>query len=135
MTKYLLDTNICIAFLKNNETVIKKIRTVGLENLFLCSPVKAELWYGACKSERITANQLLLKEFFLQFQSVPFDDKAVTHYGENRAFLSKQGTPIGANDLLIAAIALSYHLVLVTHNTREFIRISNLLVEDWLTES
>ena len=132
--KYLLDTNICIAFLKNNLVIVEKIRTVNIENLLLCSPVKAELWYGACKSERVMANQLVLKEFFAQFSSVPFDDKAVEYYGEIRAVLTKQGTPIGANDLMIAAIAKAHHLVLVTHNTKEFARIYGLMIDDWLAD-
>jgi tRNA(fMet)-specific endonuclease VapC len=65
--KYLLDTNTCIAFLKGNLHVTNKIRTVGIENLLLCSVVKAELWFGACKSERVTANQAVLREFLHSF--------------------------------------------------------------------
>ncbi|TAN66493.1 MAG: type II toxin-antitoxin system VapC family toxin [Methylobacter sp.] len=129
---YLLDTNTCIAFLKNNPAVIAKIRTVGMEKLMLCSVVKAELWFGACKSERITANQALLKEFFAELPSAPFDDNAVTHYGEIRALLTKTGKPIGANDLLIAATARANRVSLVSHNTKEFIRVPDLLLEDWL---
>ena len=130
--KYLLDTNTCIAFLKGNQTVVGKIRNVGIENLCLCSIVKAELWFGACKGERVTANQAVLKEFFAQFSSLPFDDNSIEHYGEIRALLSKAGKPIGANDFLIAAIAKVNQLTLVTNNTREFIRIPDLLLEDWL---
>lgn len=130
--KYLLDTNTCIAFLKGNQTVVEKIRLVGIENLLLCSVVKAELWFGACKSERITANQAVLKEFFMQFSSISFDDNAIEHYGDIRALLSKAGKPIGANDFLIAAIARANQLTLVTNNTREFVRVPDLLLEDWL---
>jgi tRNA(fMet)-specific endonuclease VapC len=130
--KYLLDTNTCIAFLKGNPLVIEKIRTVGIENLFLCSIVKAELWFGACKSTRIASNQAVLKEFFMQFSSLPFDDNPIEQYGEIRALLSKAGKLIGANDFLIAAIAKENLLTLVTHNTKEFIRVPNLLLEDWL---
>jgi tRNA(fMet)-specific endonuclease VapC len=130
--KYLLDTNTCIAFLKGNQTVVEKIRKIGIENLCLCSIVKAELWFGACKSQRVTANQAVLKEFFAQFLSVPFDDNSIEHYGEIRALLSKAGKPIGANDFLIAAIAKANNVTLVTHNTKEFIRVPNLLLEDWL---
>lgn len=130
--KYLLDTNTCIAFLKGNQTVVEKIRTIGIENLCLCSIVKAELWFGACKSERVTANQAVLKEFFAQFSSLAFDDNSIEHYGEIRALLSKAGKPIGANDFLIAAIAKANQLTLITNNTREFIRVPDLLLEDWL---
>jgi tRNA(fMet)-specific endonuclease VapC len=131
--KYLLDTNTCIAFLKGKQTVIEKIRIIGIENLCLCSIVKAELWFGACKSERITANQAVLKELFAQFQSLPFDDNSIEDYGQIRALLSKAGTPIGANDFLIAAIAKENQLTLVTHNTKEFIRVPDLQLEDWIS--
>jgi len=130
--KYLIDTNTCIAFLKNNHAVVEKIRVIGIENLWLCSIVKAELWFGACKSERVTANQAVLKEFFTQFSSIPFDDNAIWHYGEIRAYLAKTGKPIGANDLLIAAITRANQFILVTHNTKEFARVPDLSIEDWL---
>lgn len=129
--RYLLDTNTCIAFLKNNEQVVSHIRRVGVDNLCLCSVVKAELWFGACKSERMLDNQQKLRAFFDVFDSLPFDDMAVEHYGEIRARLSKQGTPIGANDLLIAAIAKSHQTTLVTHNTREFERVTGISLVDW----
>ncbi len=67
-----------------------------MENLVLCTPVKAELWYGACKSEHAAANQSLLPEFFAQLPSLPFDDKTIENYGEIRALPAKAGTPIGA---------------------------------------
>ncbi|MCB1190451.1 MAG: type II toxin-antitoxin system VapC family toxin [Leptospiraceae bacterium] len=133
--KYLLDTNTCIAFLKNNQNVISKIRVVGIEKLFLCWIVKAELWYGACKSERVTANKAILKEFFEQFSSIPFDDNTIEHYGEIRAFLTKIGMLIGPNDLLIASIARANGITLVSHNTAEFTRVPDLLIEDWLENS
>ncbi len=132
--KYLLDTNTCIAFLKSNQAATTKIRSIGIEKLLLCSVVKVELWFSACKSERIAANQNVLNEFFMQFSSIPFDDKAIGHYGEIRALLTKIGKPIGANDLLIAAIAKANQLTLVTHNTKAFIRAPDLLLDDWLSQ-
>ncbi len=132
---YLLDTNTCIAFFKKHPKVTAKISEIGLENIKLCAPVKAELWYGACKSEKVVANQSLLREFFSQVTSLPFDDQAVEHYGEIRAILTTAGTPIGANDLFIAAIARASGLIVVTHNVREFARVPLLQVEDWLSLS
>ncbi len=130
--RYLLDTNTCIAFLKGNSAVVEKIRVTGIENLLLCSIVKAELWFGACNSGRVTANQAVLAEFFMQFSSLAFDDSSIGHYGEIRAMLSKAGQIIGANDLFIAAIAKANQVTLVTHNTKEFMRVPNLLLADWL---
>lgn len=85
--RYLLDTNICIAFFNNHPVVVEKIRTIGLENLLLCAPVKAELWYGACKSERIAANKRVLEAFFTRFSSLAFDDEIIEEYGKIRAAL------------------------------------------------
>lgn len=70
-------------------------------------------------------------EFLLQFPSLSFDDACADYYSATRAELARLGTPIGANDLLIAAIALANQLTIVTHNTREFSRIQNLHIEDW----
>ena len=65
---------------------------------------------------------------------MPLDDLAAEQYGKIRATLATQGTPIGPNDLLIAATALAYNLIVVTHNTREFGRVQSLKVEDWLAD-
>ncbi|MBT3388605.1 MAG: type II toxin-antitoxin system VapC family toxin [Desulfobacula sp.] len=131
---YLLDTNVCIAFFKNHPLITAKIEEKEISNLLLCAPVKAELWYGACKSARVSANQAILHNFFAQLRSLPFDDKAVFHYGEIRAMLAKAGTPIGPNDLLIASIAKAYDMTLVTHNVREFVRVQGIVMEDWQAE-
>lgn len=69
--------------------------------------------------------------FLNQFKSLPFDDNAALRFGEIRAELASKGTPIGPYDLQIAAIALANNLTLVTHNTKEFNRISNLKIEGW----
>jgi len=131
---YLLDTNTCIGFLKNHPLITAKIEEKELSHLRLCAPVKAELWYGACKSAKIATNQAILREFFAQFQSLPFGDEAIVHYGEIRAFLAQSGTPIGPNDLLIVAIARAYNVTLVTHNVGEFSRVPGILLEDWQVE-
>lgn len=75
-----------------------------------------------------------LREFFLEFPSLPFDGAAASTCGRLRVQLKARGTPIGAYDLQIAAIALANHLILVTHNTREFSRIDELKLEDWESE-
>lgn len=70
-------------------------------------------------------------QFLRPYNTLAFDDKAGEVYGRIRSVLERKGTPIGSNDLLIAAIALSNHLILVTHNTREFSRVEGLMLEDW----
>ncbi len=99
-------------------------------DIAFCSVVKAELLYGAYRSARRADNLRLLAILFQQFESLPFDDVAAEHYGRVRADLAAQGTPIGPNDLMIAAIALANNLILVTHNTREFARVAGLTLED-----
>lgn len=129
---YLLDTNVCIRYLNGRSLSIKeRLKATNADDIYVCAIVKAELFYGAMRSnnpERTLANQ---KKFINLFVSLPFDDDAALIYGNIRAYLAKQGTPIGSNDLQIAAIALCHNLTLVTHNTREFSRIPDLRLEDW----
>ncbi|MCI5150753.1 MAG: type II toxin-antitoxin system VapC family toxin [Candidatus Electrothrix sp. MAN1_4] len=130
--KYLLDTNVCIRYLNgSSENVRKNMVLKKPQDIFLCSVVKAELFYGSMKSRFPEKNLAQQKNFVDRFISLPFDDKAAEVYGRIRAQLEKAGTPIGPNDLLIAAIALSGELTLVTGNTREFSRIERLSCEDW----
>jgi len=129
---YLLDTNTCIRFLNPRSSAVPNhMAAVRQEEVVICQIVKAELYYGAYKSARRDANLALLAKFFNQFVSRPFDDAAAEAYGRLRAELARRGTPIGPNDLMIAAIALAYDLTLVTHNTAEFARVPGLRLEDW----
>ncbi|MGC1377548.1 MAG: type II toxin-antitoxin system VapC family toxin [Anaerolineales bacterium] len=132
--KYLLDTNARIEFLRRPDSPVKrKLLQVSLEDVVLCSVVKAELYYGAQKSAHVERNATLMREFFASFESLPFDDDAAESYGNVRAHLEKRGETIGPNDLMIAAIALAHGSTLVTHNKDEFRRIPDLVVEDWQT--
>lgn len=129
---YLLDTNICIALLKGHDKrLIEKFQVQEPAAFRLCSLVKAELLYGAHHSQRVSKNLALLEKFFSQFQSLPFDDMAAEFYGTTRALLTKAGTPVGANDLIIASIAQTNQLTLLTRNIKEFIRIPGLRSECW----
>lgn len=129
----LLDTNTCVALLNNRpSSVAKQLATLSPDEVFLCQIVKAELYYGAYKSERPAENLTLLQQFCQQFQILPFTNRAVDIYGYIRSELAKQGQPIGPNDFIIAAIALAHDAILITHNTREFGRVPNLKLEDWV---
>lgn len=132
MKRYLLDTNTCIGILNASSTkLLARQQAVPASQVRLCSTVKAELWLGAAKSNRRATVEQKLTVFFSRFRSMPFDDEAARHYGEIRANLEKSGTPIGPNDLHIAAIALANDLTLVTHNLGEFSRVVGLELEDW----
>ena len=129
---WLLDTNVWIAYLNNKPSPVQsRILAVPVEKLLLCDVVKAELYYGAYKSCKTTENLARLENLFLIVRSLPFDAKAARYFGEIRAWLEQDGMLIGAYDMQIAAIALANHLTLVTHNTREFSRITGLKLEDW----
>jgi tRNA(fMet)-specific endonuclease VapC len=134
MSRYLLDTNACIALLRNDEPITQRVILAGEGHIWLCAPVKAELWFGACKSRRVAENQARLHRFFVNLPSLPFDDDAAEHFGDIRAALARQGKPIGPYDLQIAAIARAHGLIVVTHNTREFARVPGLMLEDWQIE-
>jgi tRNA(fMet)-specific endonuclease VapC len=131
MTGYLLDTNAWIAFMKGHVGVTAAVQRVGVQALYMCSPVWFELWFGACKSQRVAHNQARVRDLASQVASLPFDDKAAEVCGEIRALLASQGRPIGPYDLQIAAIARAAGLCLVTHNVSEFNRVPDLQIENW----
>jgi tRNA(fMet)-specific endonuclease VapC len=130
--KYLLDTNACIRYLNGQSHGIRrKLETLSQGQVGLCSVVRAELLYGALKSAQPERNAERLAHFFTGFPCLPFDETASEAYPRIRLQLEKAGTPIGPNDLFIAAVALASQLTLVTHNTREFDRVEGLTIEDW----
>ena len=128
---YLLDTNACVVFLRQGgqSPVAQKLAAQDSSSVSLCAIVKQELLYGALHSERREENLALLRKFMSGFASYPFDDAAAEIAGKLQEELAVQGTPIGPYDLQIAAVALANDLTLVTHNTREFQRVSRLRVE------
>jgi tRNA(fMet)-specific endonuclease VapC len=130
--RYLLDTNACIVYLnQENSGVRRRLASVSRSEVVLCSVVKAELFYGAMRSTSPEQTLARQREFVNAFTSLPFDDFAATSFGIIRTRLESLGTPIGAYDLQIAAIALANNLTLITHNTREFSRVEGLQLEDW----
>jgi len=129
---YLLDTNACVAYLRAPSSPIRsRLAALSAGDIALCAVVKAELLYGAWRSADPARSLAELTTFFAPYASLPFDDPAAEIAGRVRADLARQGAPISANDLHIAAIALANALTLVTHNTREFSRVAGLRLEDW----
>ncbi|BCL37389.1 nucleic acid-binding protein [Nostoc sp. MS1] len=129
---YLLDTNVCIMYLKGKSSSINHhLDNLEPEKVVVCSVVKAELFYGSMRSNNPQKAVTLQKMFVEQFVSLPFDDCCAEIYGNIRADLSKIGTPISSNDIQIASIALANKIILVTHNVREFSRVKGLEIEDW----
>ncbi|MEA5529111.1 type II toxin-antitoxin system VapC family toxin [Dolichospermum sp. UHCC 0684] len=130
--KYLLDSNVCIQYLnQRSEKIIQRLQDLSDIDIVVCSIVKAELFYGAMRTHNPAKTMQKQQKFLDRFVSLYFDDECAVIYGEIRSKLAAKGTPIGNNDLHIAAIAIANNLTLITHNTREFSRIDNLKLEDW----
>ncbi len=130
---YLLDTNICIYLLKNTyPTLTEKVFFMSPASIVMSSVTVYELEYGAAKSNWGEKTRQKLAQFMAPFTILPFDcDDAVTA-GRIRGFLEKQGKIIGPYDYLIAAQGITKGLTVVTHNTREFERIPDIILEDWV---
>lgn len=129
---WLLDTNILSDLVRNpSGRVAEHIRRAGEANIRTSIVVTAELRFGAAKkgSDRLTAQ---LEAILRAIEILPLAAPADRIYGELRAKLEKLGTPIGGNDMLIAAQALAFDHVLVTDNEREFARVESLRIENWL---
>jgi tRNA(fMet)-specific endonuclease VapC len=129
---YLIDSNVCVIYLNGKSPLLQqRLNSTPVDEIIVCSIVKGELFYGSRRSNNPAKSLQIQQDFLAQFISLPFDDVAAVVYGRVRAELAKAGTPIGPNDLQIAAIAIAHDLTLVTHNTREFSRVDGLKLEDW----
>ena len=129
---YMLDTNICIYAIKNRPvSVLRRLRANMERGLCVSTITLGELRYGVEKSAYPAKNERALLQFLSILEVLPFDDAAASEYGRIRAFLQKQGAPIGPLDTLIAAHAKSENRTLVTNNVREFMRVPGLKIENW----
>lgn len=129
---YMLDTNICIYAMKNKpERVLKRLKEELNSGICISSITLAELEYGMKHSSDPARNEQALLRFLVPLSILPFGVAAASEYGEIRAYLQSQGTPIGPLDMLIAGHAKAENLILVTNNVREFERVPNLEIENW----
>lgn len=133
MKEVMLDTNICIYIMKNKPKHVKeKLMQFNVGDVALSSIVVSELYYGAYKSDYVEKNLLALEHFLRPFNIIEYDLKASIQYGKIRASLEKQGCVIGGLDMMIAAHVKSLDMTLVTNNTKEFERIENLVIDNWV---
>jgi tRNA(fMet)-specific endonuclease VapC len=130
--RFVLDTNTCIYALKLEGRVVERMRQHSPDELGVTIITVAELWFGAHKSARQAAARREIDGFLEPFEVLPFDREAAEAYARSRLALERIGRPIGERDLLIASIALSRGLTVVTHNMSEFARVPGLKAEDWL---
>jgi tRNA(fMet)-specific endonuclease VapC len=130
--RYLLDTNIVSDLVRNPQgKAAQRIRKVGETQVCTSIIVTAELRYGAAKkgSPRLTAQ---LEAVLGALEVLPLEPPVDAAYGSLRTRLERAGTPIGANDLLIAAHAFALGYTIITDNEREFARVEDLQLQNWL---
>ena len=132
MIKYLLDTNIVIYVLKRRPTEVLEIFNKNANRMAISSITLSELIYGSEKSQNVDKNLEAIEEFISHLDVLPYDAKASQHYGQIKATLEKKGEIIGENDIHIAAHAISQGLILVSNNLKEFRRVPNLALENWV---
>lgn len=132
--KYMLDTNICVYLIKKKpENVLTNLYSNIDEGVAISAITLAELIHGVEASAYPEKNMLALNQFLSIVDILPFDDEAASEYGKICAMLRRQGTPIGAMDMLIAAHAKAKGLIIVTNNVREFERVEGLGLENWVS--
>jgi len=133
---YLLDTNILSYWMRGNEALIRRMEEYPPSELSLSAVSLAEILYGIEKSPIKKAERTRkIQQIASQLDIYALDEKAAPHYAVIRASLERKGCAISERDMQIAAIARANGFTLVTHNTREFHRIANLRVEDWVNGS
>ena len=130
--RYLLDTNICIYVINAKPaTVLARLCEHEVDGLGISAITASELYWGVCKSGSVR-NRTTLEKFLSPLAVLDYDLGAARKYGELRAYLEQQGTPIGPLDQQIAAHALALDITLVTNNVREFERVPGLRLENWI---
>lgn len=139
----MLDTNICSYIIKKRPlTILEKLKTIPIESCAISSITLTELRFWVEKNKLLhlrsknhgkpNINEEVIDQFVSHLNVIKFDSLAANSYGEIRAMLEQQGQMIGSEDLFIAAHALSLDSILVTNNTREFEKVSNLKLENWV---
>lgn len=133
MKKYLLDTNICIYFLKGLFELHNKIEEAGIESCFISEITVAELKFGAENSSNPTKNHETIDKFLSKFTILPIIT-SLDIYAKEKTRLRKKGKPLDDFDLLIGATTVSNNLILVTKNVSDFDRLDNIKIDDWTSK-
>jgi tRNA(fMet)-specific endonuclease VapC len=128
---FLLDTDSLIYSLKGDETVIRNLEKHHLDPLKISVISLMELYYGSYKSEKATANLAKVRRIENNFDIVSVDFSIAETFGMIKSNLEYEGTPLDDFDLVIAASALAYNLILVTNNEKHFLRVEGLKLENW----
>jgi tRNA(fMet)-specific endonuclease VapC len=131
MLRYLLDTNLCIDVIKRRPKELLDTFNRHASQMAISAITFSELLHGVEKSAAPARNLAAVEDFCSRLDLLAYGPKASLHYGQIRSSLERSGTPIGVNDLHIAAHARSEGLTLVSNNLREFERVPGLLLENW----
>ncbi len=130
MKRYLLDTDICIYFLKGKYHIKSKIEEAGLSNCFISEITIAELAYGAYNSEQFEKHIQEVLKMQALFEVIPINEILIS-FGEEKARLKKAGNLIPDFDLLIGLTAFQHNMILVTNNEKHLSRIDKIEIENW----
>lgn len=130
--KYLLDTDTCVAILRKNQDVINKLMTVSPEDCGVSIVTVFELYSGVEKAREVERERLKVDRFLKVASPLDWDQTAAKMAAKARGHLEKKGMLIGPYDLLIAGHAMSRQLILVTNNNKEFSRVPELRLENWI---
>jgi len=130
--KYLLDTDTIIYWLKGDRNVSSRALAEGFKNIVVSDITRAELYYGAYKSKRVEDNLAAVRTITEHVSFLPFNEPAQVRFGMIKASLEKAGNRLEDLDIMIASIALTFNLILVTNNTVHFDRIPELNLENWI---
>ena len=131
MQGYLLDTNICVFYMRGKYALNRKLEIVGFDNCYISEITLAELKYGAECSNKVTENRALINEFTTEINVLPVFD-CFDIYAKEKARLKKVGSLVDDFDLLIASTAIFNKLTLVTDNVKHFDRIRHITIENWI---
>jgi tRNA(fMet)-specific endonuclease VapC len=130
---YLLDTDTCAFILRrSSDVLLERIQAVPLRQQVMSVVTYAELLYGVQVSTKKKANQEAVDALVRHLAILDWTQDAAKTYATIRAVMKKKGTLIGANDLMIAAHAVSVEAVVVTNNTKDFSRVAGLKIENWM---
>ena len=134
MDKYLLDTNVCVFFLRGKTTIVEQILKKGIDNCFLSEITVAELFYGVeCDEYNFKENRKKVSEFIDILTVIPIAD-VFLEYARQKAILRKKGNLIDDMDLFIGSTAIAKDMVLVTDNEKHLNRLLNIKIENWICQ-
>ena len=131
--KRLLDTNVCIDVLRGRKKVIERLASCRPQDCFISVVTEFELFQGADRApvEHREDESAKVSRFVASLQVLPFDSECARIAARLNAGLLNRGTPVSLTDVFIAATGLRHHWTIVTNNTKDFLRIDGLTLEDW----